>query len=229
MLIGSKRAKALGLLGGVAVVATALASYASSQLYVNGSLASSSVIEVNGTAYVPLKDMAKAMSMTVNKTSRGYELSPAGGANMVHGLQGKVGDDLFNGFVRFKVVKVIRGKSYTNQFSGDNEAITPYPDANDLVVVVCRLKNATNGTMNLGLPGDQLTGLTDMDEHSFSPRNGTSADIPSRGPNLLPGAACDFALTFDVPAGATLKDLVYDVQDFDLKHKTKPFRVSLQQ
>jgi len=208
-------------------MAVALAYYASSNLYINGNLASSSVIDVKGVAYVPVKDVAKALKMNVTKSSRGLEISPAGGANMVGGLTGKVGDELFNGFHRFKVVEVIRGKSYTNRFSGDNQAITPFPANDDLVIVICRLKNATKQTENLSLPGGELTSLTDMDEHSISPRNGLSLDAPSRGPNLLPGSAVDFALTFDVPENAQLKDLVYQVSDFDLKHKSEPFRVSL--
>ena len=222
------RRKLLAVGCGVGIAVCAYAYFVGGNLYVNGSLASSNVIDVKGTAYVPIKDVAKALNMTVTKTSRGFEMGPAGGANMVGGLTGKVGDELFNGFHRFKVVEVIRGKSYTNRFSGDNQAITPYPEGDDLVVVICRIKNATKTTENLGLPGGELTALTDMDEHSISPRNGVSIDVPSRGPNVLPGAAVDFALTFDVPAGAKLKDLVYDVQDFEVKHKSEPFRVTLQ-
>src|SRR5262249_4121540 len=149
-------------------------------LYINGSLASSSVIDVNGVPYVPLKDVAKATGMTLSKTGRGYEMSPAGGAGMVHGLEGKVGDELFNGFHRFKVLEVIRGKKYTNRFSGDKQEITPCPEANDLVVIVCRVKNGTQKKITFALPAGELTGLTDMDEHSFAPRNGVSSDIPTR-------------------------------------------------
>ena len=222
----SKARKFMGIGLGVAAAAYAAAHFASSDLYVNGSLASSSVIDVKGVAYVPVKDVAKALNMTVTKTGRGIELNPAGGAGMVHGLEGKVGDDLFNGFHRFKVVEVIRGKTYTNRFSGDNQVVTPYPDGNDLVVIVCRVKNGTDKKITVGLPPAGLTGLTDMDEHSYAPRSGGSADIPSRGVDLLPGAATDFALTFDVPANAVLKDLVLEVQDYN-GHRPKPFRVSL--
>ncbi|MEA2554392.1 MAG: hypothetical protein QOJ65_2568 [Fimbriimonadaceae bacterium] len=218
------------LLPSLAIVlgSLAFAAYrAGGQLYLNGALASSSVIEVKGTAYVPVKDVAKALNMTISKSGRGIELSPAGGANMVQGLEGKVGDELFNGFARFKVLEVIRGKKYTNRFSGDNQEITPYPENQDLVVVVCRIKNASKEMLPVGLPAGNLTGLTDMDEHTVTPMNGVSTDIPTRGANLLPGSAVDFALTFQVPEKAVLKDLVYEVYDLGGSRKAEPFRVSL--
>ncbi|HWA84396.1 MAG TPA: hypothetical protein VG820_13220 [Fimbriimonadaceae bacterium] len=218
------------IVAGMAASAIALALYLqSSSLYVNGNLASSGVVERNGTAYVPIKDVAKALNLSLQKTARGYELSDSGGANQVEGITGKVGDVLWNGFARFTVVKVIRGKEYTNQFSGDNQKVTPYPEANDLVVLVCRIKNGTKEKQTCMLPAGDATGLADTDGHSYAPRNGLSIDCPSRGQELLPGAAVDFALTFDVPPSAKLQDLVYEVNFFATKSGQKKFRVSLQQ
>jgi hypothetical protein len=215
----------------ILLTATAALAYhyaASSDLFYNGSLVSSGVIQVKGVAYVPVKDFAKATNTVVTKTSRGYELGSAGGAGMVPGLEGKVGDELFNGIQRFKVIEVIRGKSYTNRFTGQKEVSTPYSDQNDLVTIICRLKNGTKDSLQLALPGGDLTALTDMNEHAYSPRSTTSSDFQDRNPKLLPGSACDFALNFDVPSGAVLKDLVYQVYDYDGSHKPKPFRVTLQ-
>jgi hypothetical protein len=198
-----------------------------SSLFINGSLASTGVIERGGVAYVPIRDVASALKLNALKTSRGYELTAAGGANQIAGLEGKVGDMLFNGYARFQVVKVIRAKEYTNQFSGDSQKITPYPEGNDLVVVICRIKNGTSKTVSAGLPGGDDVALTDTNEHSYGPRNGVTIDVPSRGQQLLPGAAVDFALTFDVPPSAVLKDLVYQVNFFDNFAGKKKFRVSL--
>jgi hypothetical protein len=69
---------------------------------VEGRFASSDVIVRNGKAYAPLGDIAKAMGMTVVKTSSGYDLVKPGGANMVQGVRGKVGDELFNGRHRLR-------------------------------------------------------------------------------------------------------------------------------
>lgn len=199
-----------------------------SKLFVDGKVASTGLIERNGMAYVPLKDVAAALKMSVKKTARGYELTTGGGGEMVQGVNGNVGDTLFNGYARFQVVKVIRGKKYINQFSGDKQEVTAYPESNDLVIIVCRIKNGTKETQTCGLPSGQMTALTDTDEHSFGPRTGLSIDCPSRGQTLLPGAAVDFALTFDVPEEAKLKDLVYEVTFFGtLKASDKKFRVAL--
>src|SRR5947209_2264248 len=102
--------KLLILSGGCGMAALAMAWYAqASRLFVNGTLVSSGMIERDGVAYVPLKDVAATFHLSVNRTSRGYELSDSGGANQVSGVTGKVGDMLFNGYVRFQVLKVVRG------------------------------------------------------------------------------------------------------------------------
>ncbi len=213
------------LLCGSAVVLA----FQTTRLFINGKAASNSVIERNGTAYVPLKDVASALGGKLQKTARGYEISEAGGANMIEGISGKVGDQLFNGVARFQVVKVIRGKNYVNQFSGDKQEITPFPVEKDLVVVVCRIKNGTKESQTANLPSGPETALTDTSERSYGPRTGLSIDCPSRGQQLLPGAAVDFALTFDIPTDAVLKDLVYQVQFFGTPGaEKKKFRVSLQ-
>lgn len=211
----------------VGVIAIALASQ-SAKLYLNGNVASNGVIERNGIAYVPIKDVAAALKLNLKKTGRGYELTDAGGANAIGGISGKVGDVLWNGFGRFQVIEVVRTQKYTNRYSGDNQEVTPFPENYDLVIVVCRIKNGMKETVTCGLPSGINTALTDMNERSFGPRTGLSIDCPSRGQNLLPGAAVDFALTFDVPKDAVLKDLVYELQFFGVPGvQEKKFRVKL--
>jgi hypothetical protein len=220
----------------VALGSTAVGAFAffhqSSNLYIGGNLASSNVIQRNGVSYVPIKDVASALKLTLAQTGRGIELTSAGGANQVSGVSGKIGDTLFNGFARFQVVKVVRGKEYTNQFSGDSQKVTPTVEADDLVVVVIHAKNAINDSITFMLPGGSDTALTDTDGHSYQFRSGMSMDIPSRGVSALPGAAVDFALTFDVPSSAKLGDLVYQLSlaGFGTNgSEKKKFRVSLQQ
>jgi hypothetical protein len=200
----------------------------SSKLYIGGNLASSSVIQQGGDVFVPVKDVAQALHLTMRKTARGYELTDSGGADQIGGITGKVGDVLWNGFGRFQVVKAIRTKNYTNQFSGGSEQLKPNPKGYDLVVLVCHIKNGTKVTVVCSLPGGDDTALTDDSEHSYAPHTGLDIDCPSRGQTLLPGAAVDFALTFDVPPNTVLKDLVYQL-DFSAVNGSdkKKFRVSL--
>jgi hypothetical protein len=193
------------------------------KLYVNGQVASKDVIVKGGVAYVPIKDVAAALHMTAAKRSDGYAIAAAGGANQVAGMTGKVGDELFNGKYRFKVVRVVRGPRYTKQFTGDSAVVDAGPGS-QIVAVVCRLKNGLKQTKLIAVLGGSKTALADTMGHSYGPDSGVMNDFASRGVNLLPGAAVDFALVFKVAADADPKDLVYEVADFPA---SPPFRVSL--
>ena len=54
-------------------------------------------------------------------------------------------------------------------------------------------------------------------------------DTPNRGQDVLPGAAVDFALTFDVPENEQIQDLVYQLAFYMAGPEKKKFRVSLKQ
>lgn len=202
-------------------IALARGRYAEQKLYLSGKVASSNVIMQNGAAYVPIKDVAAALDMTIEKRPDGFALTRSGGANQAEGMQGKVGDDLFNGQVRLKVSEVFRGSSYKRRFSKGDDIVAP--DGQDIVAVVMRFKNGTMKSQFPNVTGKQPTGLTDENEHAFEPRS--FPDGTGRNVELLPGAATDFALIFTVPKGAALKDLVYTVDCGILKPST--FRVSL--
>jgi hypothetical protein len=201
----------LGIAFGILVVGTAAWAWRGEmRLYLNGKVVSTNVLVNNGVAYVPIKDVAAALDMTAEKRSDGYALSKSGGATQVEGMQGKVGDDLFNGMYRLKVTRVTRQAAYTRQYS-KGDAITA-PDGKEVVAIFIRLKNGTKKaqTIDLVFPGSN-TAVTDTDEHSFGPITGLACDTPSRAADLLPGAAVDTVLIFWVPKGAVLKDLVFEV------------------
>jgi hypothetical protein len=217
-------------LAGVAVGAVAWGRQ-SSDLYISGNLASSGVFMHNGSAYVPVKDVATALKLTITKTGRGIELVDAGGANQVTGITGKVGDVLWNGYIRFQIVKVIRAKTYTNEFTGDNKVITPDKPDDDLFVAVCKISNGLKNAVTVEYPGGE-TMLTDDQGQSHSPFLGMSADIGSRGTDLLPGASFGFALTFEIPSSAVVGDLVYQASVAGSNTngvEKKKFRVSVKQ
>lgn len=220
--------KLLIFAGLASVAAVALALQSGKSVYVNGKYAGTS-IEKNGVTYVPLKDIASALNLSVSKTSRGIELSaPGGGANQVEGINGKVGQVLFNGFVRLEVTSVFRGSKYTNKFSGDNQEVTPYPENMDLLVVTMRIRNGTKAKETVFLPGGGVSGLADDKGRSHAYRTGLSIDCPTRGAELLPGAAVEFALTFDIPKDAKGLSLVYEPY-WTGKAGKAPFRVDLGQ
>ena len=191
-------------------------------LYFNGGLASSRVIQHNGIAYAPIADMAKALNQTVVTRGDGYAITPAGGANQVNGINGKIGDKLTNGEIVFSVVKVFRTDKYTFQFTtGELAADNP---KNDLVVVVFRAKSARHISGFLSLAGGDNTAITDQDEHSYTPSR-FGRDFQSGTPTLLPGSAVDWAMCFIVPKNQKIGDLVYDI--YGSGYKSGTFRVSL--
>ena len=219
----------LFLLAGAVVTSALAAYYQASHLSIDGKLVSTSLIERNGVTYVPVRDVATALGKTLTKTASGYDIGGAvsGGAYQINGVTGKVGDVLFNCYARFQVVKVIRSTAYTNQFNSDHDVVKPYPVDQELIIVVCRIKNGTNETVTCGLPGGGNTALTDNDEHSYGPDH-RSIDAPSNGVKILPGAAVDFGITFDVPPGTQLKDLVYEPTFYGvLGASAKKFRISV--
>jgi hypothetical protein len=214
---------------GLAVVALAWVRQ-SSNLFINGTLASSGVIMHDGSAYVPVRDVASALKLAITNTSRGIELADVGGANQVSGITGKVGDVLWNGYIRLQIVKVIRTKSYTRQFTGDNQVITP-DQGHDLFVAVCKISNGLKNGVTVMYPGGE-TALTDDQGHSYSPFLGMSADIGSRGTDLLPGASFSSALIFEIPSAAVVGDMVYQASMAGSNTngvEKKKFRVSVKQ
>jgi hypothetical protein len=200
--------------------------WAGSNLYYNGKVASANVIMQNGVPYFPIRDIAAALSLSVQPRADGYTLIKSGGANQVAGLQGKIGDDLFNGAFRVKVVRVVRGDHYQRQFSkGDN---LDGPNGDDIVAVIMHVKNGMKQAKTVDLMPGGNTALTDENDHSYGPFTGGYVDIPERAPTLIPGAATDFALTFHVPKNAVLKDLVYSPKS--LVYDGGPdFRISLKE
>jgi hypothetical protein len=218
--------KVLSLLGISAAFAAGIATLRYSDVRIEGKFATSDTISKNGKTYVPLGDVAKALGYTVSKTSTGYDLVKAGGANQVQGVSGKIGDMLFNGRYRFQVVKVIRTSDYKPQFTDPGFNFTPTTSSHEIVAIVCKLKNATKESQTVDITAGDNTALTDDQGRSYGCARGVSIDMEDRAPKLLPGAAVDFALTFEAPKNAKLQDLVYSIQDFS-SAKMKDFRVSL--
>ena len=69
------------LLVAAVILAAAYAAYAANRmkLFFNGVVISNQVIILNGKAYAPVSDMARALNLRIAHTSRGYELSDSRG------------------------------------------------------------------------------------------------------------------------------------------------------
>ncbi|HVL39982.1 MAG TPA: hypothetical protein VM328_11385 [Fimbriimonadaceae bacterium] len=180
---------------------------------------------IDGSLYVKLSDVAKALDMQIVNRAGVYEVVRPGGANQLQGLTGKVGQELFTGKWRFLVKDVQRVDSYTLKYSESKLELTSDPGS-DLVILNCRFKNGVQESVYMYFNGLANTALTDMDEQTYRIKwmdvRGGVADT------ILPGAAKDFALVFHVPEGAELKDLVYSIEPVDLKkYGLTDLRISL--
>lgn len=218
-------------------------------VYINGAKASSQVRMINGTAYVPLVDIAKAYGSQVGKRPDGdYEIGPAGGAYEVGKHRGKLGQEVFTGQFRFSVTRVEETASYTTKYKTRQDTLTTDNPGNKLVVVSCRIKNGVPAKQSLimtvgGNYGSPDTALTTTDEQSFPPINwhgdsGTGGvdvheDLHApTGIDLLPGAARNVNLVFLVPKNTKPKDLIFCLTRYDEwtkgdKKKFTDVRVSL--
>jgi hypothetical protein len=212
-----------GLILTAGIVAGICWAAAGTKLYVDGKLASSRVVIVDGRAYVPVVDVAEALGMTVGQVEDGYALTREGGANQVEGVaQGGIGDELFTGKWRFQVLSVEQGRDqYTERYYQQERSIKPNGADEELIVVNCRVKNATEATVSPilteRLPGD--TALADDAEHSYAPidydaRQEINKTQSYAASALLPGAAAEFALAFSVPKGTHPKALVFSLMAY---------------
>lgn len=202
------------------------------RLIIAGKTASTDIRIINGRPYVPLADMAKAMNgAAVKHKGGGYEIALnnvdsttpkanpiAGGANEVRGTRGKIGQALFTGKWRFSVLSIDRAASYDSQFLPEKRTFIPNGDAEELVIVRCRMKNGQNATQSpmLSPIHPHHTALTNNHEESFAPidydKRGGHTD---EGPTMLPGSQTEFAILFSVPKGTALKDLVFSAENVE--------------
>jgi len=234
----------LGMATGVALILTASAAcvWADQNLVVNGKIASTTVRTIDGTPYVKVSDIAKAFSMTLMKRPGGYEIAKPGGANQVQGLQGKIGDLLFDGRWRFQVLSVSQPEAYTMKtpdnepssypadtlnFDRKTQVVRPKPGYK-LVVIQCRISNGQKSKQTFWLAAkDGNNALADRQGESYAPVGYDLEGAPIQSKPLLPGAKTEFPILFSVPQNVEPKDLVFTLRNNDFTQKGNDVRVSL--
>ena len=216
--------------------------WADQNLVMNGKVVSTSVRTVGGSPYVKLSDIAKALSMVVSKRPGGYEITKSGGTNQVQGLQGKIGDLLFDGRWRFQVLSVAQPDTYTMKTPGDEPSSYPADTVNfdrktqlvspksgyKLVVIQCRMINGQKNKQTFWLAAkDGNNALADQQGESYAPIGYDLEGAPIQSKPLLPGAKTDFPILFSVPQNIEMKDLVFTLRNNDFSQKGNDVRVSL--
>jgi hypothetical protein len=154
-----------------------------------------------------------------------------GGANQVEGLNGKIGQTLFDGHWYFTVLsgpqptdRYVERHNGANQFEGgpgghtntdtSTYIFTPWI-GNKLFTIDCLLKNGQGTPKQLNLSGGPTfhTALTDDQGEAFQPL-GYDMDGP-RGdlsPNLAPGQSEPVTVIFAAPPNTNFQDLVFTLQ-----------------
>jgi hypothetical protein len=224
-----------GILCGTAI--TSVIAAAGSKITVDGSATTVDVRMIAGRPYVPLSEIAKAFGRDVQKTGTGYTLAIPGGANAINGLRGKVGDMLFDGKWRFKVLDIKRADSYTLTGEGgldyakynsvaesaDSKTFTA-KSGNEFVIVHCQIKNGQKMSQAFGSAYGTNTALADDQGTSYRPVGFQQAGGMIVTKELLPGAAQDVTALFVVPKSAKVTSLVFTLTNIS---DTKPADVRI--
>ncbi|GEM_PF-579994 len=231
----------LGVLAG-ALVASGYALGLAGTLVIDGRSTPADVRTLNGTAYVRLADVAKALDMTVVARGNRYELTKAGGANAIGGRAGKIGDTLFDGKWRFTVLSVDTPSEYAmktdaqtynerDAASYDSRSHTVKPGRNfGLVVLKVRVANGTKTRKTLwtAISDERIhTAIADTDGGSHSPIAYDFSGGPTQTEGLLPGAAMTFNVVFSLPTDTRPKDLVFTLKNNQGDDGGNDVRVSL--
>lgn len=198
------------------------------KLTMNGTVVSNDIRMIDGSAYLKVSDMARALDMMVVKNTRGYQMTRSGGSNQIGHINGKIGESVFTGTWVFKVVSVAQVAEYTQRFDVAKETFAAKGEGETLVVAQCQLKNAARTSRDVyfwnGQSGD--TSVTDQRQHGYHVADYDARSSDTITDKMLPGSAKEFAMIFRVPAGTELKDLIYSVGGAD-DIETTNLRISL--
>lgn len=210
-LITDRKTISLSTLAVVSLIACAAFAQATRSLIVNGKVASNDVRIINGKSYAPVADVAKALDLVVVQRPDGkIELTRQGGSGAIDAkLTGKVGDFLFDGGWRFKVVSVESVKEHTmvNKFITDQHVAE---EGNRLIIVNVVIRNANKKLANL-YPGDVALASEDGGSESVTHYDFPFNNSPSSFKPILPGAEQKGAILFEVKEDFKEKDLIFTI------------------
>ncbi len=237
----TKRHLMISALALTAAIGTASAAGGGKLIY-NGKVASTDVRTISGSPYVKLSDMASAMGLIVVKRGDSYELTKKGGANQVDGLQGKIGDTLFNGEWRFTVLSTSTPESYAikipavradlrgtaNITIDESTGLVRPASGYKLVVIPCRMSNGQKSSQTFWVAPTMgvKTALADTEGESHPPFGFDMEGSQNQSKPLVPGASSSFTILFIVPEATQSKDLIFTLRN-NGEGKISNVRVSL--
>jgi len=205
----------------VCLAAIAVSGADQSTLQFNDATAPADVVMKNGHAYVPVMAVAKLLNATVQVDGSTYKFIPLDNSRQVNGSEGKVGEMIRLGYANVTVTSVDSGSSYHAK-SGGSDATA---DAGKKIVAIgLHIQNSTLKQQLCSVLGGDKTALADTMGRSYTPSS--FSDFENRAATLLPGAAVDLTLLFNVGQDVEVKDLVYEV-NFSSLSALKTARIHL--
>jgi len=154
-----------------------------------------------------------------------------GGANQIDAVvTGKIGDDLFDGRWRFKVVSIETAQSYNYNTEADWNTATRTLTAtagNTLLIVRCQVANGQNTKQTLWIANQgSNTSVTNDQGEAFPSCAHDFTGAPIQSKALIPGSKMLFPVVFAIPQGTVPADLIFTLRNND-GGKGSDVRVSL--
>jgi len=184
-----------------------LSSAVFAEIYVNGKKTNIEMIDQGGVIYAPIKSLSKALSVSYAEDSAGnIKLSTgmAGGANQIKGVEGTMGETLFNGITRFTVTGF------------DVVEVDPFgskPLSNGkFALVSVEVRNGSKKARYYGYGGHKMTLIDDKGQIFTS-------DAMKQNDNwiygvgiteLVPGGFLKGKYVFEIPTSSTPQRIVFE-------------------
>jgi len=163
-----------------------------------------------------------------------------GGANQISAVvTGKIGDDLFDGRWRFKVLSVETAQTYAMVSQAEPYNYNTEADwntatrtltataGNTLLIVRCEVANGQDSKQTLWIANQgSNTSVTDAQGEAFPSCAHDFTGAPIQSKALIPGSKLFFPVIFAVPQGTVPADLIFTLRNND-GGKGSDVRVSL--
>ena len=206
------------------------------------------LVALSALCILALPTHASSSTKPHKATKAAAKIKPApakvkpGGANQLQAaVTGKIGDQLFDGRWRFKVLGVDTAPTYA--FTTDGEpynyhAVATWnsatrtleaPAGNVLIIVHCEVANGQHSKQTLWIPDEgSNTAITDDQGQAYPSAGHDFSGAPVQSRPLIPGSKLRFPVVFCVPEGTKLKDLIFTLRNND-GGKGTDVRVSLKE
>jgi hypothetical protein len=190
---------------------------------INGKAVKFDVYNNNGVVLAPVKDLATALGASVVTDAAGnikISTSSAGGANQIAGVEGSIGQTLFNGVTRLTV---------TGVESANLDPFGAQPlSGGKFVLVSVEVKNGSKKTKQYGYTIHKMTLVDDKGQlyTTDAMKKDSSWGYMVGITDLVPGGFVKGKYIFEVPTDINPARIVFEPR---IEKNEKAFRVNLKE